>query len=62
MTTWTPKTENSSSWTAEVLATRVFDPAVFSHAFVGDQRVFAIGSSQGVWDADSAPLTTWTPE
>jgi len=62
VTTWTPKTENSNSWTADNFPARVFSPLVFSHAFVATKRVFTLGTSQGVWDIDGAPASVWTAE
>lgn len=55
--TWTPKTQQSETWTAEVQATRVFDPYVFDRS-----PIFDTGSVAGVWDATTTQSETWTPE
>jgi hypothetical protein len=65
MTTWTPKTQQSETWTSEAPALHVFSTLVFSHAYSGSQRVFALGSANGgteVWDAKTKQAETWTPE
>jgi len=55
MTTWTPKTENSNSWTAESIAERVFDPFVFDRL-----PTFDTGTTGGIWDEKSQPTSSWT--
>lgn len=62
MTTWTPKTENSSSWTQEntIAEPSIFSPAVFSLARFNGLLVFAIGES--VWTAKTAPVGSWVAE
>jgi hypothetical protein len=56
---WTKVSEQSSTWTGEQSAARVFSPNVFSHASLNGKRVFSMGSSAGIWDADRAPTSTW---
>jgi len=68
MTTWTPIGGASNTWTAENFPTTVFSRLVlnqkfvFSHATFGGKKIFAVGSSEGLWDYETALSTTWTPE
>jgi hypothetical protein len=62
MTTWTDATSQAETWTTESFPIRVFSPLVFSHAYAGALRVFAIGSSAGVWDGRTIQTETWTAE
>jgi hypothetical protein len=55
MTTWTPKTQQSETWTAETKAVRVFDPDVFDR-----NPIFDTGSSAGLWDAKTEQQEVWT--
>jgi hypothetical protein len=57
---WTKISGQSSSWTEEQSAPRVFSPNVFSHAFLNGKRVFSVGLPAGIWDAEPAPTSTWT--
>lgn len=55
MTTWTPKTQQSETWTAHVREARVFDPDVF------DRRpIFDTGFTAGIWDAKTEQQEVWT--
>lgn len=58
MNTWTPKTQQTETWTVESQdVVRVFDPFVF------DRRpVFDTGTSAGVWDEKTIQAETWTTE
>jgi hypothetical protein len=57
MTTWTPKTQQSETWTAETQAVRVFDPFVF------DRRpIFDTGETGGIWDGKTIQSEIWTAE
>jgi len=60
--TWTPKTEQSETWTSipaeDVL--RVFSPRVFATRVVSGQRVFDTGPKSGIWDSVTEQSETWT--
>jgi len=60
--TWTPKTEQSESWTAIPIEARpnVFTSRVFASRRISGLRVFATGSPAGLWDAVSEQSETWT--
>lgn len=62
MTTWTPIAQQAETWTSERQLASVFSQLVFSHAFVGSQRVFSLGKSGGVWDKKIKQVETWAPE
>lgn len=55
MTTWTPATQQSETWTDIVFATRVFDPAVFDN-----NPIFDTGSPAGVYTERAKQAETWT--
>jgi len=55
MTTWTPKTEQSETWTEENQNLRTFSPYTFSR-----RPVFDTGPTSGVWDARTQQAETWT--
>lgn len=55
MTTWTPKTQQSETWTSEDPLPRVFDPYVFDRA-----PVFDTGGTAGIWDAKTEQQEVWT--
>jgi hypothetical protein len=57
VTTWTPKTQQSETWTGETPAARVFDPFVFDR-----NPIFDTGSVEGIWDAKTIQSETWTQE
>jgi hypothetical protein len=57
VTTWTPKTQQSETWTAAVEPIRVFDPNVFDR-----NPIFDTGPSSGLWDVKTIQAETWTPE
>ena len=64
MTTWTPKTQQGETWTANTPGLRVFSPLVFSHATHNSLHVFDLGNgAAGVeaWYRVSAQSETWTP-
>jgi hypothetical protein len=55
MTTWTPKTPQSETWTPNAgPAVRAFDP----HGFDRTPR-FDTGVSSGVWDARTEQAEVW---
>jgi hypothetical protein len=60
--TWTPKTEQSETWTNISIEQypRTFSPRVFATRVVSGQRVFDTGPTSGVWDARSEQAETWT--
>lgn len=53
---WTPKTQQSETWTAQVQETRVFDPNVFDRA-----PIFDTGSPSGLWDWVAQQPEVWVP-
>jgi hypothetical protein len=54
--TWTPKTEQSETWTAQPgRVARLFDPYIF------DRAIFDTGTTAGVWDDKSEQAEVWTP-
>jgi hypothetical protein len=55
LTTWTPATSQSETWTAIEFATRVFDPAVFDN-----NPIFDTGSAAGVWAQRTEQSEVWT--
>lgn len=55
MTTWTPVTKQSETWTSEARAPRVFDPAVFDNT-----PIFDTGSPAGVWAVKTQQSEMWT--
>lgn len=60
---WTETTTQAETWTAETPSLHVFSTLVFSHAFSGALRVFALGSADGnteVWDSVTADTESWT--
>jgi hypothetical protein len=57
MTTWTPATSQSETWTEEAQPVRVFDPYVFDNA-----PIFDTGSTAGVWTDKTIQSETWTAE
>ena len=59
MTTWTPATEQSETWTSEDPARRVFSQLIYSHAFYTSKRVFALGSSAGIYDRAATQAEVW---
>jgi hypothetical protein len=62
MTTWTRVTIQLETWAPDTPVIRVFSPLVFSHDFYNSKRVFALGSSAGVWDATVKQVESWTTE
>lgn len=57
MTTWTPATQQSETWTEEAQTPhRIFSPYIFSR-----RPVFATGPTAGVWDEKTEQAETWTP-
>lgn len=59
MTTWTPATSQTETWTEETQTTRVFSLRVFSHAIHTGKKVFAVGSSAGIWDERAKQSEAW---
>jgi hypothetical protein len=58
MTTWTPKTQQAETWTAEQgRIIRVFSPLVFSR-----RPVFDTGPTAGIWDARIIQSEAWVNE
>lgn len=55
MTTWTPATSQTETWTATAVLVRVFDPAVFDN-----NPIFDTGNTAGLWTARSEQTETWT--
>lgn len=60
MTTWTPVTSQSETWTEVDEGTRVFSPLAFSHASYNGDYVFSMRPRGGVWDSQSSTSETWT--
>lgn len=60
--TWTPKTEQSETWTSISIEEypRVFSPRVFATRVVSGRRVFDTGPISGVWSARTEQSETWT--
>lgn len=52
---WTPKTQQSETWTAQVQQTRGFDPNGFANT-----PDFDTGSPAGVWTARTEQPEVWT--
>lgn len=62
--TWTPKTEQAETWTSLAPQRHLFSNSLFSHDFLGLDRVFSLTSPDGsaeVWDNVTAQSETWTP-
>ena len=59
MTTWTPATKQSETWTSEDPARRVFSPVVFSHATYNGLSVFSLGSAAGIYERPAIQVETW---
>lgn len=58
MTTWTPKAQQSETWTVEAQQpARTFSPLTFSR-----RPVFDTGPTAGIWDAKTTQAETWTVE
>lgn len=55
MTTWTPATSQTETWTEETQTTRVFDPAVFDN-----NPIFDTGSPAGIWTLRTKQPEVWT--
>ena len=55
MTIWTPKTQQSETWTAETQSVRVFDPYVFAR-----NPIFDTGKVTGIWDDKTQQAEVWT--
>lgn len=62
MTTWTPKTEQTETWTASTTGLNVFSQLVFSHASYNGTHVFAFGNPSGVegWYRKTIDSEAWT--
>jgi hypothetical protein len=60
MTTWTPATSQSETWTEETIGPRVFSPDVFSHASYNGKYVFSMNPRSGVWDRETSTAEVWT--
>jgi hypothetical protein len=58
MTTWTPKTKQSETWTAISTENR---PRVFSPLVFAAWPVFATGVLSDFWTDKTAQSETWTP-
>lgn len=54
MTTWTEKTKQSETWTADTARPHVFDPAVFAPNPVFDTY------KAGLWTDKAEQSETWT--
>lgn len=55
--TWTPKTQQSETWTAHTQEIRPFDPYGFSQT-----PDFDTGSTAGVWNDSAQQAEVWTPQ
>lgn len=55
MTTWTPASKQSETWTANVRGTRAFDPAGFDNS-----PRFDTGQAGGYWPPKTKQDEVWT--
>lgn len=62
MTTWTPATSQTETWTASASVRGVFSQLAFSHASSGGKHVFAFGNTAGAegWYRATTQSETWT--